>query len=302
MRKHFTHMALAATLFAFGCSMPGGQTGPATFDTPEEAVHAMFKAISTDDTTTMIALVGPEFGDLITGADAVQAKRDRQVVTAAMIERWWLDGEGETRTIIVGNENYPLPIPLVQESGKWRFDAATGKEELLYRRIGRNELAMMDVAQAFVDAQLEYASSGHDGLPKGAYAQRFLSEEGKQNGLFWPTKPGETPSPMGDLAAKAAEQGYTKDDIGQPYQGYRFKILTEQGPNAEGGQRSWLENGVMKGGFAMLAWPAEYGQSGVMTFMIGRDGVLLQKDLGEATATSAEAITAFDPDTSWSTP
>jgi hypothetical protein len=303
MRPPFACIALVATLFAWGCSMPGAKSAPSTFNTPEDAVQAMFRAISTHDTTAMVALVGADYEDLVVGADPVQAKRDREVVTVAMIERWWLDGEGDTRTIVVGNENYPLPIPLVQEKGRWRFDAASGKDELLYRRIGRNELAVMDVAQAYVDAQREYASRSHDGVRRGAYAQRFRSDEGKQNGLFWPSKPGEEPSPMGDLAAKASAEGYGQEGMrGSPYHGYRFKILTEQGPSAAGGQRSWVENGVMKGGFGMLAWPAEYGESGVMSFMVGPDGVLLQKDLGEDTNALAMAITAFDPDSSWSTP
>jgi len=302
MRTSFAYLALVATLLAWGCSMPSGKTAPSTFATPEDAVHAMFKAISTNDTTALVALVGTDHRDLVIGVDLVQAKRDREVVTVAMIERWWLDGEGDTRTVVVGNENYPMPIPLIQENGKWRFDAESGRDEVLYRRIGRNELAAIDVAEGFVDAQHEYAASSHDGVPKGAYAQRFLSEQGKQNGLYWPTKEGEAPSPMGDLVAKAAGQGYSMSDVGAPYRGYLYKLLTEQGPNARGGQRSWVENGVMKGGFGMLAWPAEYGASGVMTFLIGPDGVVRQKNLGEGTPTAVEAITAFDPDSSWTTP
>jgi hypothetical protein len=287
-----------------GCSMQASQPAQATFVTPEAATEAMFKALSANDTTALLALVGPEGRSIVTRSDEVQARRERQVVVAAMIEQWWLEGDGDHRTIVVGNESYPLPMPLVQENGKWRFDTAAGKDEMLYRRVGRNEIAVMDVAEAFVQAEHEYAARSHDGVPNGAYAQRFLSDAGRHNGLYWPASAGDpAPSPMGELAAKAAAEGYGGADAKHdPYQGYYFRVLTAQGPNARGGARSWITNGAMTGGFAMIAWPADYGSSGVMTFLVGADGVLHQKDLGSDTATLAAGITAFNPDSTWGAP
>jgi hypothetical protein len=298
MRTLLTRLVFGAALLACGCAS-AGRSSQTVFDSPEAAVEAMFKAATASDTTALLAIFGPESREVLMPADAVQARREREVMVAAMIERWWLDGEGNTRTVVIGNENFPMAIPLVQEQGKWRFDTAAGKEELLFRRIGRNELAVIEVAEAYVDAQKEYAAQGHDGAPKGAYAQRILSDDGKQNGLYWPTKPGEAPSPMGDMAAKAAADGYRKSERSNPYHGYYFKVLKEQGANAAGGPRSWIEGDAMTGGFGLLAWPAEYRASGVMTFLVGPDGVVRQKDLGEATPTLAESIKAFDPDQSW---
>lgn len=302
MPRFHNSVFLVAALIAAGCSISPRES-QRTFATPEAATEAMFQAISKGDTTALFALLGPDSRPLVIRADKVQTERERQIVTAAMIERWWLEGEGDKRTIFVGNESYPLPIPLVAENGKWRFDTATGKEEILYRRVGRDELAIMDVAAAFADAQHEYAAKGHDGTPRGAFAQRFLSDTGKHNGLYWPaTTADATPSPMGELAAKAASAGYQRGDRGAPYHGYYLKVLTEQGPHAKGGQRSWIVRGAMTGGFGLIAWPAEYRASGVMTFMVGPDGAVRQRDLGEDTDALAPAITAFDTDSSWSIP
>lgn len=299
MRTQVVRLALGAALLAWGCS-PAGQM---TFDTPEAAVEAMFKAASVNDTTAMLAMMGADSRDVVIGVDPVQARRDRQVAVAAMIERWWLEGEGDTLTLVIGNESFPMSTPLVRKNGKWRFDTASGREELMYRRIGRNELTVIDVAEAFVEAQKEYAARSHDGVPKGAYAQRFLSEPGKENGLFWPvSSPNAMPSPMGELAAKAAAEGYGEAVRHDPYNGYYFKVLTSQGANAAGGPKSWIHGNAMTGGFGMVAWPADYGASGIMTFMVGPDGVVLQKDLGDETGTLAAAMTAFDPDQTWTRP
>lgn len=299
-------MLSVIAILGLGVAMSSCSKGPAeqqTFATPEAAVEAMFHALSAGDTTALHALLGPDASDVMNRGDRVQAARDRQVVVAAMIERWWLEGEGPTRTVVVGNESYPLPIPLVEEKGRWRFDTAAGKEEMLYRRIGRNELAVMDVAGAFVEAQHEYAATSHDGVPKGAYAQRVLSEPGRHDGLFWPATPADAaPSPMGELVAQAATEGYRRQEGPAPYHGYFFKVLTAQGPGAPGGERPWIVGNRMTGGFGLLAWPADYGKSGVMTFLVGPDGELRQQDLGANTVARAEAINAFDPDSSWSVP
>ena len=305
MRSHVARVALGAVLLVCGCSQanktssPGGKTAQTTFDTPEHAVEALFKAASANDTTALLAMAGPDSRDVVIGADPVASKRERQVVVAAMIERWWLEGQGDTLTVVVGNESYPMPIPLVKENGTWRFDAASGRDEVMYRRIGRNELAVIDVAAAFAEAQHEYAMQSHDGVPKGAYAQYFLSDPGKENGLYWAQATPKSPlSPMGELAAKAASHGYGQSKA-DPYWGYYFKMLTAQGANAPGGAKSWIEGNRMAGGFGMLAWPADYGGSGIMTFMVGPDGAVRQKDLGQETSTLVAAMTTFDPDTSW---
>jgi hypothetical protein len=306
--RKLIHMRLLSVIaiLGLGVAMSSCSKRPAeqqTFTTPEAAVEAMFHALSKGDTTALHALLGPDAPEVMNRADPVQAARDRQVVAAAMVERWWIEGEGPTRTVVVGNEDYPLPIPLVQGKGRWRFDTAAGKEEMLYRRIGRNELAVMDVAGAFVEAQHEYAARSHDGVSKGAFAQRVLSEPGRHDGLYWPATPADSaPSPMGELAAKAAAEGYRRQEGPTPFHGYFFKVLTSQGPSAPGGERSWIVGNRMTGGFALLAWPADYGKSGVMTFLIGPDGELRQQDLGTDTGARAEAINAFDPDSSWSTP
>ena len=281
------------------------QTAQRTFETPDAAAEALARAVSGRDTTALLAIMGPESRSLILQSDPVQAEHDHQVVAAAMEERWWLEeSDSASRTLVMGNESWPFPIPIVRANGVWRFDTAAGREELLYRRIGGNETAVMGVAAGFVDAQREYASAARDGQSKGIYAQRFLSTPGKHDGLYWPAPDSAKPrSPMGALAAEAAADGYRQEDAARnPYHGYFFRILTAQGANAPGGARSFVVNGAMRGGFAMIAWPAGYGESGVMTFMVGPAGVVCQKDLGPDTKTLAPAIVAFDPDSSWIAP
>ena len=301
----FQLLSFVAAIAACSGSGSGKATtsasGQRTFPTPDSAVQAVFHALATNDTTLLMDIMGPDSRPVVMQADQVQAARERQVVATAMMEKWALEGEGNTRTIVVGNEGWPMPIPLVEENGAWRFNTVEGEDELFFRRIGRNELAIIDVAHAFVDAQKEYATKSHDGVPKGAYAQRILSDSGKQNGLYWrSTDKDRDPSPMGELAAKAAGEGYGQGDPRHdPFHGYYMKVLKEQGAGAPGGAKSWIASGAMRGGFGLLAWPAEYGTSGIMTFMVGPDGVLRQKDLGENTAALVTAMTAFDPDSTW---
>ena len=290
----------------FGCSgSESAKPGQRTFTSPDSAAIALARAVIANDTTALLAIMGPDSRPLIMQSDHVQAEHDRQVVATALQERWWIeDDDSGSKTLVMGNESWPFPIPIVQDSGAWRFDTKAGADEILYRRVGQNELAVMDVASAFVSAQREYASKGRDGQPAGIYAQRFVSEDGKHNGLYWPVSNADPrPSPMGQLAAKAAADGYRRADAQrEPYYGYYFKVLTSQGSHAPGGAKSYLVNGAMRGGFAMLAWPADYGQSGVMTFMIAKDDALKQKDLGPDTGTLASTLEAFDPDSTWTTP
>jgi len=189
---------------------------------------------------------------------------------------------------------------VVKASSGWRFDTPAGIDELLSRRIGRNELATIDACLSYHDAQKEYAQKAHDGRPSGTYAQKFVSEPGKQDGLFWTVKEGENPSPLGELAADAAAEGYTRPEgKPTPFRGYYFRILTAQGANAAGGARSYIVNGLMRKGFGLVAFPAEYGNSGVMAFVVNQDGVVYQKDLGSETSKIAGEIKEFDPDSSW---
>lgn len=290
-----------------GCSRDEspGKSGQQTFASPDSAGIAFARAVIANDTTALLAIMGPDSRPLILPADRVQAEHDRQVVVTALQERWWIeDGDSGYKNLVMGNESWPFPIPIVEDKGVWRFDSKAGTDEILYRRVGQNELAVMGVAAAFVAAQREYASKGRDGQPAGAYAQRFVSEDGKHNGLYWPVSNADpVPSPMGQLAAQAAADGYRRPDAKrEPYYGYYFKVLTAQGASAPGGAKSYIVKDVMRGGFAMIAWPADYGASGVMTFMIAKDGVLRQKDLGPNTGTLAPAIEAFDPDSTWTTP
>ena len=194
-------------------------------------------------------------------------------------------------------------MPLVKAQGGWHFDTAAGKEEILARRVGRNELAVIDTCRAYVSAQRRYASDGHDGKPAGAYAMAFASDPGKQNGLYWPAVRGQKLSPLGEMVAQAAEdKRVSAANAGRrsAFQGYYFRILTSQGPAAAGGAKNFIANGMMSGGFALVAWPAEYGATGVMTFIVNQDGVVFEADLGKDTNGTAEKMMAFNPDKSWS--
>jgi len=209
-----------------------------------------------------------------------------------------LEGNG-TQTMIIGDDNWPFPIPLINKAGKWQFDTKEGLDEILRRRVGRNELSTIQVALAYVQAQNEYAALDPAGLGHGVYAQRIVSHPGKKDGLYWPTPAGETPSPLGDLAAEASAEGYKAGAKPIPYHGYYYRILTRQGAGASGGAYDYLVKGKMKGGFALIAVPAEYGNSGIMTFMVNHDGTVFQKDLGPNTTKVAAKIDAFAPDQTW---
>jgi hypothetical protein len=198
----------------------------------------------------------------------------------------------------LGNDDWPMPIPLVHRDGRWYFDGAAGADEIVYRRVGRNELGAIAVCRGFVDAQNEYASKDRDGEGAGVYAQKLVSDPGTHNGLYWPTAEGEEPSPVGEFVADAAAEGY-KAGAAAPYHGYRYRQLFRQGENANGGAKEYFERGVLANGFALVAWPADYGASGVMTFIVDQDGVVFQKDLGDDTNAVVDAMKSFDPDSSW---
>ena len=272
-----------------------------TFATPEDAVVAFVDGAVAGNTQELLAILGPEGQQVLVSGDPVMDQRNREVFLVAYAERAALMAVSPTRRVLyIGYEDWPLPIPLVKEGKAWRFDTAAGAQEILYRRIGRNELNTIDVAQVYVDAQQEYAAQAHDGKPAGAYAQRIASTPGKHDGLYWKSDDSEEPSPLGEFAAEAAAQGY-RGTVAQPtpFHGYLYRTLDAQGKAAAGGERSYIANGEMRSGFALLAYPAAYRVSGVMTFIVDQDGVVYQKDLGAETPKIAADISRFDPDPSW---
>lgn len=273
------------------------------FATPEDAVRALVAAASTQKVDAILELFGPEGNELLGSSDPASARQGRVVFTAAAMEGWRLtDREGGGKTLIVGNEDWPFPVPLIREASGWRFDTAAGREEIIARRIGRNELSVIGACETYVLAQHRYAREAHDGKPSGVYAAVFRSDRGKENGLYWSVSRGGRRSPLGDLLADAADPRRIANqgqDRPVPFHGYYFRILTAQGASAPGGAKDYIVNGEMTGGFALIAWPAEYDVTGVMTFIVNSEGLVRQKDLGTGTEAAARAMSAYDPDASW---
>jgi len=292
---------LAASLILFG-SYQKADAQQKTFKSPEEAVKSMMDALKAHDTKELLTIFGPAGKDLISSGDEVADRTTRERFVKDFEETNKLLRETDRKvTLIVGKEEWPFPIPIVKVGENWRFDTKAGKEELLNRQIGRNELDTIQVCLAIVDAQREYALRNR-GSGLYEYAQRFVSTEGKKDGLYWKAKEGEEQSPLGPLAARAVMEGYSgKKSAGKPvpYHGYFYKILKAQGKNAPGGAYDYVVNGKMIGGFALVAYPAEYGASGVMTFIVNHDGVVYEKDLGKDTEKIASAMKKFDPDKTW---
>jgi hypothetical protein len=297
---------LACALLALVASsaIAAGQTATQrTFATPEDAVKALADTVKTGQLDALLAIFGPDGQALIASSDPATARINRQVFAIAFREQWHLeDVTPSQKTLVVGNEDWPFPVPLVKGADGWRFDTAAGAEEVLARRIGRNELDAIATSRAYVTAQKRYAQQGHDGKPAGLHATKFQSDPGKENGLYWPAARGQARSPLGDLVAQAAGEGSplggdrTKPT---PLHGYYFKILTGQGAAASGGARSYVVKGEMSGGFALVAWPAEYDATGVMTFIVNQDGTVRERDLGPQTDAIARKMTVYNPDASW---
>jgi len=278
-----------------------GEQAQKRFSTAEEAVQTVIKAAKANNKTELLSIFGSGAEDLFSSGDKVADRRARQLILVALNEKWSLASQGpNAKTLVIGNEEWPYPIPLVKDKTGWRFDTAAGREEILYRRIGRNELNTMKTCLIYVKAQKEYAQKGHDGKAAELFAQKLSSEPGKQDGLFWKSGPGEELSPLGGFAAQASSEGYSRSDSGPtPFHGYVFRLLKAQGPAAPGGAKNYVSNGEMKDGFALVAYPAEYRNSGVMTFIVNQDGIVYEKDLGEQTAQAASKITEYNPDKSW---
>ncbi len=273
-----------------------------TFSSPEKAVQALVDSLKKSDKAEVRAVLGPSGAQLISTGDPVVDRRHRDVFLAAYEELHRFDQSGKSKAILViGKNEWPFPIPLVAKNKRWRFDTEAGKQEILDRWIGRNELETIQTCLAVVDAQREYAMGNEAGNDMHEYAAKFASDPGKKNGLYWETKEGETPSPLGELVARAKAEGYSRGKSGGPipYHGYFYRILTRQGEHAAGGPFDYMVRGHMIGGFAVVAYPANYGSSGVMTFIVNHDGIVYQKDLGRDTAVTAKKLQAFDPGPGW---
>jgi hypothetical protein len=300
-RPRVAALAITSALLVLTVPIVAQSTRHRTFPTPDAAVKVLIDAVKAGNLDELLAIFGPEGQDLIASSDPATARGNRQVFAAAVAEQWHLEDEGKSKTLVIGNEAWPFPVPLVKDAAGWRFDTAAAKEEVLARRIGRNELETIQTCLAYVTAQRRYAMQGHDGKAAGVYAMSFRSDPGKENGLYWPAARGQHRSPLGDLVAQAAEEGRPLGAGGRPspLHGYYFKILTAQGSKASGGARTYVVNGDMSGGFALVAWPAEYDVTGIMTFVVNQDGIVREKDLGAKTDALARAMTAHNPDASW---
>lgn len=292
---------MRATTFALFLLAACASQPAATFATPEAAIQALVDCADNQDKAE--ELLGPGGFDVLKSGDEVADREDLDAVRELVKQKVAFESPTVDRRIaLLGKDGWPLPLPLVRENGRWRFDVDAGKDEILNRRIGRNELSTIATLRECVDAQLEYAEEGRDGNPP-AFAGKWASTDGKHDGLYWPAAAGQPDSPLGPLVAAATAQGYQRSESGEPvpFHGYYFRILTAQGPAAPGGARSYQDNtGLLRTGFAVLAWPATYRNSGVVTFLVNQQGILFQRDLGESTATAVQQITSYDPDGSWS--
>lgn len=310
----------AMALFAQGNPAPQAQPATAaqqTFSTPEQAMQALIGAVQAKDRTALAKLFGPDYDQLLSG-DRVEDERDLNNFAAAIEQSNQLQKDADNKyTLLVGKDNWPMPIPIVQRDGQWLFDTKAGLDEILNRRIGENELSAITTCRAYVVAQWEYFTTGaHDNDGVAKYAQKFMSSPGQRDGLYWETSEGEEPSPLGSLVAEVRAEGYGPRPRTQkapatpsqpqgaqpprrPYHGYYFKILTRQGPHAPGGRYNYIINGNMIAGYALVAYPDKWSNSGVMTFIVNQQGRVYQKNLGRDTLKIASAITEYDPDPSW---
>jgi hypothetical protein len=277
-------------------------TSSRTFLSPNDAGNQLLKAAKSGDQNAVLAIFGAGSKDVIFSGDTVQDKSAVEAFVAAYSQMHrWREMPDMSQILLIGADNFAFPIPLKKnDDGRWFFDTAAGKDEILRRRIGRNELAVIEICDALADAQAQYFSQYHDGGSTKQYALKFISDVGKQNGLYWESSAGQPQSPLGPLVAFATTEGYrAKPDSHVPFHGYYFHMLSGQGSHASDGAKDYVVDGKMVGGFGFIAYPAEYGNSGVMTFSINQDGVLFQKDLGKTTAETASTMSQFDPDAGW---
>lgn len=281
--------------------VPACTSRQARFATPDEAANSLVIAVRSENSEEVQRILGRGSKEILSSGDEVADRQTRERFLTAYDEKNSLVTEPDgSVTMQVGADDWPMPIPIVESRNAWRFDTARGKDEILNRRVGRNELSVREVCLALVDAQREYLAMDPDGDAVAEYAQKLISDPGQKNGLYWETGPDEPSSPLGELVADAAEEGYRRQSgARRPYHGYHFKLLTAQGPDAPGGARDYIVNGRMTEGFAVLAWPAEYGNSGVMTFVVSHHGIIYERDLGRRTDRIADSMSVFDPDPEW---
>jgi len=304
----YRHTALTPVVLALVCASLSvldacGRGAARTFPTPEDAVESLIAAARTSSLDAVVAIFGVEGRAVVDSSDPATPRRNLAVFTAAAAERWHLEAQPDaSKLLVIGNEDWPFPVPLVKDARGWRFDAAAGNEEILARRIGRNELAVIGVCRTYVAAQRLYRDRGHDGNAAGFYAMTLRSDPGRQNGLYWPASAGQKRSPLGDLVAQAAADGRTLGVEGKqpsPFHGYYFRILTAQGPGARGGAKDYISDGKLSGGFALVAWPSVYGATGIMTFMVNQEGLVYERDLGTGTEATVQTLTSYDPGPLW---
>ena len=293
-----TGMAVVLALVSLGAAGCTG-TSQETFATPEAAAEALIRAAEQHDIAALRKILGKDGMDLVVTEDAVQDRNQMtsfaaQARTLTRIDR---DSGTASATLVVGSEEYPVPIPIVEKGGQWRFDTPAGREEVLYRRIGSNELTAIELCHGFVEAQLDYASEKHDGSLVNQYAQRIISTPGKQDGLAWQAADGTWQGPVGEAVARVIEEGYTSK--AEPYHGYYFKVLKGQGPAAPLGELDFLVEGAMIGGFALVAAPADYGVTGVKSFIVSHTGIVYEKDLGPTTIDQFKMMERYNPDSAW---
>jgi Protein of unknown function (DUF2950) len=302
--KNFVRFAVSV-LFAFSLGCPSApmfaeDPGQRTFASAEDASRALFGAMQAEDQQAQLSILGPAGKDVLSSGDSEEDSDARVsfVVKYREMHRFVTEANG-TVTLILGAENWSFPIPLVKNNGSWYFDTAAGKDEIVFRRIGKNELAALDACRDLVDAQRQYIARPPRGLPN-QFAQKLVSDEGQHNGLYWHGASDEFASPINPLIAYA-RQNIPTDQVGEhvPFNGYMFRILTSQGPQAPGGAKNYIVDGKMTAGFAFVAYPVEYRSSGVMTFIVDKSGTIYEKDLGPNTTKLAQAMTAYDPDSTW---
>jgi DUF2950 family protein len=303
LKLRFSLAAAFLTIAAIGLAAspaPKSASGAKAFDTPQQAADALVAAAEKQDADALLAIFGPGGKDLVNSGDPVEDKNHLEAFARKAREKMSVEADPNNpkrMLVLVGSDGWPLPVPIVKGGAKWRFDASQGREEILARRIGGNELDAIEIMRGYVEAQEEYSRKLHDGSKVHQYAQKAISSPGKHDGLSWKNADGSVGGPIGDLIAKALEEGYTKK--GEPYNGYYFRTLTAQGPSARLGARNYVVNGMMIGGFAAIAWPANYGVTGIQTFLVNSDGVVYQKDLGPETAKLAAEIKTYNPDKTW---
>ena len=293
--------AVFITIFGLAGISHAAAAQPKTFASAEAAVKALAAAAKNNDSKELLAIFGPGAKELIFSGDPVADKQRHARFLKAYDEKNRLVQQGNDMVLVIGNDDWPFPIPVMKKGDSWVFDLDRGKEEILNRRIGENELFTIQSVLAVVDAQREYAMKDRDRNGLLEYAQKFVSDTGQKNGLYWEAKAGEAQSPLGPIMAQARSQGYEgkPSSTPSPYHGYYYKILTTQGKDAPGGAYSYLVKGKLIGGFAVVAYPAEFGNSGVMTFIVNHDGKVFQKNLGKNTAVIAKSMKEYNPDKTW---